>query len=58
MGPLLFALGLQEPPEKLASEFPDVHVLAYFDDVYSQGPVADVERAFRRFSELFKSIGL
>ena len=58
-GPLLFALGLLEPLAKLAREFPDVHVLAYLDDVYIvQGPMADVERAFLRFSELCKSIGL
>ena len=58
MGPLLFALGLQGPLEKLGSEFPQVRVLAYLDDVYLQGPAADVERAFRRFSQLCKSIGL
>ena len=58
MGPLLLTLGLQEPLEKLASEFPDAHVLAYLDDVYLQGPVADVEKESLRFSELCKSIGL
>ena len=44
MAPLLFTLGLQEPLEKLASEFPDAHVLVYLDDVYLQGPAPDVER--------------
>ena len=34
MGPLLFALGLQEPLEKLDSEFAELLVLAYLDDVY------------------------
>ena len=58
MGPLLFALGLQGPLEKLDSEFTEVRVLAYLDDVYLQGPAADVERAFRRFSQLCKSSGL
>lgn len=29
MGPLLFALGLQQALVELVSEFPDVHVLAY-----------------------------
>ena len=57
MAPLLFALGLQGPLEKLDSEFPEVRELAYLDDVYLQGTAADVERAFRRFSQLCKSIG-
>ena len=58
MGPLLFALGLQGPLEKLDSEFSEVWVLAYLDHVCLQGPAADVERACRRFSQLCKSIGL
>ena len=32
MGPLQFALGLQGPLQNLASEFPEVRVLAYLDD--------------------------
>ena len=58
MGRLLFALGLQVPLEKLASNSPDVYVHAYLAEVYWQGPVADVEKTFLRFSELCQSIGL
>jgi hypothetical protein len=58
MGPLLFALGLQEHLETIASDFPDVRVLAYLDDVYLQGPTDAVHNSFSRFSHLCQSIGL
>jgi hypothetical protein len=58
IGPLLFALGLQGPLEEIVKDFPLVRVVAYLDDVYLQGPQADVEQAFGRFSERCESIGL
>ena len=58
MGPFLFPLGLQEQLEKLASEFPAVRVLAYLDNIYLQGPAAEVEKALLRFRQPCKSNGL
>jgi hypothetical protein len=57
-GPLLFALALQGPLERVRDAFPDVRVVAYADDVHLQGPPAAAVEAFRLLVSTTAPIGL
>jgi hypothetical protein len=46
-GPLLFALALQGPFERVRDAFPDVRVVAYANDVHLQSPPEAATEAFR-----------
>jgi hypothetical protein len=57
-GPLLFALALQGPLERVREAFPDVRVVAYADDVHLQGPPEAAIEAFRLLVTVTAPIGL
>jgi hypothetical protein len=57
-GPLLFALALQGPLERIWDAFPDVRVVAYADDVHLQGPPEAAIEAFRLLVTATAPIGL
>jgi hypothetical protein len=57
-GPLLFALALQGPLERVRDAFPDVRVVAHADDVHLQGPTEAAIEAFRLLVTLTAPIGL
>jgi hypothetical protein len=57
-GPLLFALALQGPLERMRDAFPDFRVVAYADDVHLQGPPEAAIKAFRLLVTATAPIGL
>jgi hypothetical protein len=57
-GPLLFALALQGPLERVLDAFTDVRVVAYADDVHLQGPPEAAVEAFRLLVSTTAPIGL
>jgi hypothetical protein len=57
-GPLLFALALQGPLERVREAFPDVRVVPYADNVHLQGPPEAAIEAFRLLVTVTAPIGL
>jgi hypothetical protein len=58
LGPALFAVGMQGLLEQLKTEFPQVNLFAYLDDVTAAGEPEDLLALADRFSELAKHRGL
>ena len=58
LGPLLFSLGIAPVLTTLKSQFPDLEVLAFLDDIYKVGKTTVCEEAFSVMKQAFGDINL
>jgi len=58
LGPVLFALGIHPALQAVQRRHPQVHILAYLDDVHLVGPQGAVHEAFQTLRAQFAAIGL
>ncbi|KAL0213835.1 hypothetical protein P9112_006019 [Eukaryota sp. TZLM1-RC] len=58
LGPFFFCLALQSVLVKFKSDFPDIHVCAYADDLSLIGPLSLLQHGLQHFVFLAKQIGL
>ncbi|KAL0216122.1 hypothetical protein P9112_008306 [Eukaryota sp. TZLM1-RC] len=58
LGPFFFCLALQSVLVKFKSDFPDIHICAYADDLSLIGPLSLLHHGLQHFVFLAKQIGL
>ncbi|KAL0215011.1 hypothetical protein P9112_007195 [Eukaryota sp. TZLM1-RC] len=58
LGPFFFCLALQSVLVKFKSDFPDIHICAYADDLSLIGPLSLLQHGLQHFVFLSKQIGL
>ncbi|KAL0205063.1 hypothetical protein P9112_000370 [Eukaryota sp. TZLM1-RC] len=58
LGPFFFCLALQSVLVKFKSDFPDIHICAYADDLSLIGPLSLLQHGLQHFVFLAKQIGL
>ncbi|KAL0207651.1 hypothetical protein P9112_012279 [Eukaryota sp. TZLM1-RC] len=58
LGPFFFCLALQSVLVKFKSDFPDIHICAYADDLSLIGPLSLLQHGLQHFVFLAKQIGI
>jgi hypothetical protein len=58
LGPLLFALGIAPILSDLKTQFPDLELFAFLDDIYKVGKTEQCEEAFLAMKQAFGDINL
>jgi hypothetical protein len=58
LGPLFFAIGIQDILKRVKSSYDTVDVLAYLDDIHLTGPNSQVKKAFKALESALLQRGL